>query len=51
MPDLSPLSGEEQKPDFGAVRSVEDPTRTSASIPCCNNESGFQPLSGIRVSR
>ena len=30
MSDLSPLSGEEQKLDFGAVRSVDDPdiTRT-----------------------
>jgi hypothetical protein len=30
MADLSPLLGEERKSDFGAVRSVEDPTRTSA---------------------
>ena len=28
MSDLSPLSGEERKLDFGAVRSVDDPTRT-----------------------
>ena len=28
MSDLSPLSGEEQKLDFGAVRSVDDPERT-----------------------
>jgi len=29
MSDLSPLSGEERKSNFGAVRSVEDPERTS----------------------
>jgi hypothetical protein len=28
MSDLSPLSGEERKSNFGAVRSVDDPTRT-----------------------
>ena len=28
MSDLSPLSGEERKLDFGAVRSVGDPERT-----------------------
>ncbi len=28
MSDLSPLSGEERKLDFGAVRSVDDQTRT-----------------------
>lgn len=27
MSDLSPLSWEEQKLDFGAVRSVDDPGR------------------------
>ncbi len=33
MSDLSPLSGEERKSKFGAVRSVDDdPERTSASI-------------------
>jgi hypothetical protein len=26
MSDLSPLSGEERKSNFGAVRSVDDPT-------------------------
>ena len=30
MADLSPLLGEERKSDFGAVRSVDDPIRTSA---------------------
>jgi hypothetical protein len=30
MSDLSPLSGEERKSNFGAVRSVVDPERTSA---------------------
>ena len=29
MADLSPLLGEERKSDFGAVRSVEVPKRTS----------------------
>ncbi len=28
MSDLSPLSGEERKSNFGAVRSVNDPTAT-----------------------
>jgi hypothetical protein len=28
MADLSPLSGEERKSDFGAVRSVDDPEQT-----------------------
>jgi hypothetical protein len=28
MSDLSPLSGEERKLDFGAVRSVDDPNPT-----------------------
>jgi hypothetical protein len=28
MSDLSPLSGEERKSSFGAVRSVDDPKRT-----------------------
>ena len=28
MSDLSPLSGEERKSNFGAVRSVEDPFQT-----------------------
>jgi hypothetical protein len=31
MADLSPLLGEERKSDFGAVRSVDDPTETSRS--------------------
>ena len=29
MSDLSPLSGEERKSHFGAVRSVDDPSRPS----------------------
>jgi hypothetical protein len=29
MSDLSPLSGQEQKLDFGAARSVDDPNRHS----------------------
>src|SRR5258705_13768278 len=29
MSDLSPLSGEERKSNFGAVRSVDDPQRSS----------------------
>ena len=29
MSDLSPLSGEERKSNFGAVRSVDDPNRTN----------------------
>jgi hypothetical protein len=28
MTNLSPLSGEERNSDFGAVRSVDDPSRT-----------------------
>ena len=28
MSDLSPLSGEERKSNFGAVRSVDDPNRS-----------------------
>jgi hypothetical protein len=32
MSDLSPLSGEERKSNFGAVRSVEDPCQTSGVI-------------------
>jgi len=28
MSDLSPLSGEEQKSNFGAARSVDDPEQT-----------------------
>jgi len=28
MSDLSPLSGEERKSNFGAVRSVDDPERS-----------------------
>ena len=31
MSGLSPLSGEERKSDFGAVRSVEDPSATSTA--------------------
>ena len=30
MSDLSPLLGEERKSNFGAVRSVDDPTETLA---------------------
>jgi hypothetical protein len=30
MSDLSPLSGVERKLDFGAVRSVDDPSRKSS---------------------
>jgi hypothetical protein len=32
MAHVSPLSGEERKSDVGAVKSVEDPTRTSGRI-------------------
>jgi hypothetical protein len=32
MSDLSPLSGVERKLDFGAVRSVFDPNRTSGQV-------------------
>jgi hypothetical protein len=32
MSELSPLSGEERKLDFGAVRSVEDPNLTSPRL-------------------
>ena len=32
MSDLSSLSGEERKSNFGAVRSVDDPDQTSACI-------------------
>ena len=35
MSDLSSLSGEELKFDFGAVRSVDDPKRTSADLIGC----------------
>jgi hypothetical protein len=31
MSELSPLSGEEQKSNFGAARSVDDPQPTSAA--------------------
>jgi len=31
MPDLSPLLKDERKSDFGGVRSVDDPTWTSAA--------------------
>ena len=31
MSDLSPLLGEERKSNFGAVRSVDDPSETSAA--------------------
>ena len=32
MSDLNPLSGEERKSNFGAVRSVDDPFRKSVSV-------------------
>jgi hypothetical protein len=32
MSDLSPLSGEERKSNFGAVRSVDDPNATSSAL-------------------
>jgi hypothetical protein len=32
MSDLSPLSGEERKSNFGAARSVNDPTQTSSRV-------------------
>ena len=32
MSDLSPLSGEERKSNFGAVRSVDDPERSSEEL-------------------
>ena len=32
MSDLSPLSGEERKSNFGAARSVNDPKRTLGLI-------------------
>jgi hypothetical protein len=31
MSDLSPLLGEERKSNFGAVRSVDDPSETLAA--------------------
>jgi hypothetical protein len=32
MSDLSPLSGEERKSNFGAAKSVDDPSPTSARL-------------------
>src|SRR5712671_5123610 len=32
MSDLSPLSGEERKSNFGAVRSVDDPSATFEAL-------------------
>ena len=41
MSDLSPLSGEERKSNFGAVRSVDDPTATLTAP----GEPGPKPIS------
>jgi hypothetical protein len=32
MSDLSPLSGEERKSNFGAAKSVDDPQETSTRL-------------------
>src|SRR6266436_3760206 len=45
MSDLSPLSGEERKSNFGAVRSVDDPERTS-----CPRGIFLQPSTGATIS-
>ena len=41
MADLSPLLGEERKSDFGAVRSVVDPSATSAVSSECASLSSY----------
>jgi hypothetical protein len=37
MPDLRPLSGEQRKPNFEAVRSVDGPTETSGHLDLSRN--------------
>ena len=43
MSDLSPLSGEERKSNFGAVRSVVDPSETLADKFCRVCTTGIAP--------
>jgi hypothetical protein len=50
MSDLSPLSGEERKLDFGAVRSVDDPTETLAVRGGRVSDAGFSPYQFTRLS-
>jgi len=51
MSDLSPLSGVERKLDFGAVRSVDDPTETLAAPNGNPLGAGFSPYQSTRLSR
>src|SRR6476469_5381660 len=50
MPDLSPLSGEQRKLDFGAARSVDDPgcVKTCTSQECAELFSLSSSLSSGR---
>ena len=50
MSDLSPLSGEERKLDFGAVKSVDEPNRTYAA-PLCPKRPGKEliPMASRRT--
>src|SRR6266478_476973 len=43
MSDLSPLSGEERKSNFGAVRSVDDPIQTLDAWTLANIRLGLSP--------
>jgi hypothetical protein len=44
MTDLSPLSGEERKSDFGAIRSVDDPLADFSPADTCGyNRAGLRP--------
>ena len=51
MSDLSPLSGVERKLDFGAVRSVFDPTETLAVPNGLCPKPGSAPIKGTRLIR
>jgi hypothetical protein len=42
MSDLSPLSGEERKSNFGAVRSVDDPNRPLGYARSCDAANTFR---------
>jgi hypothetical protein len=52
-PDLSPLSGEERKSDFGAVRAAFDPgcVKTRTSRECAELSSLFSSFDGDCQSR
>src|SRR6476661_9588851 len=43
MSDLSPLSGEQRKSNFGAVRSVFDPYRKSCRLPVLASSATPEP--------